>query len=75
MDQEFKDYMIALREMLGLSQAGFATELGVSRPYVSLMETGKRSPSLKILYRLRQKFGYSIDRLVDSVSEASIPDL
>jgi transcriptional regulator with XRE-family HTH domain len=71
----FPDYVKNLRLALNLSQAGFAGELGISRPYVTLMEAGKRSPSMRVLVRLRKKYGFSIDRMVDLVSEDSIPDL
>lgn len=70
----FKNFMCLLRSNLGLNQKEFASELGISRPYVSLMETGSRSPSLKILFLLRKKYGFSIDQMLDIVDERTIPD-
>lgn len=71
----FHEYMKMLRDSLGMKQDELADTLGISRPYISLMETGKRSPSLKVLYRLRKAYGFSLDAMVDRVEESSIPDL
>ena len=40
------------REDLGLNQGAFAKLLGLSSEYISLLEAGKRSPSLQTLRRL-----------------------
>lgn len=46
---------IALRELRkrkGLTQEALALEAGAERTYVSLIERGKNSPSVRMLYRL-----------------------
>ena len=70
----FQDYITQLREILGLGQSAFASKLGLSRPYVSLMENGRRSPSLKVLFTMRRLYGFSIDRFLDTIDGSTIPE-
>jgi transcriptional regulator with XRE-family HTH domain len=48
----------ARREELGLSQAALATG-GISSPYISLVERGRRNPSAKALRSLAPLLGVS----------------
>lgn len=41
-----------LRKQRGLSQETLALDAGVERNYVSLIELGKNSPSIRILFKL-----------------------
>jgi len=41
-----------LREKSGLSQEQLAAQAGVHRTYVSLLERGKKSPTLDVLFRI-----------------------
>lgn len=46
---------VALRELRkrkGLTQESLALEAGAERTYVSLIERGKNSPSVRMIYRL-----------------------
>ncbi|MGJ5819946.1 helix-turn-helix domain-containing protein [Paludibaculum fermentans] len=62
-----KAFGIALREVRtakGLSQEGLADEAGVDRTYVSLMERGIKSPTLRMLIRLAAILGVTAGELV-----------
>lgn len=41
-----------LRKARGFSQEALALEAGVERNYVSLIELGKNSPSIRVLFKL-----------------------
>ena len=52
------------REAHGLSQRGLAKALGVSSAYVSLLEAGKRTPSLDYLEAFASVMGTRVWRLM-----------
>ncbi|MGW7402367.1 helix-turn-helix domain-containing protein [Streptomyces sp. NPDC054833] len=63
-----------LRRAAGLSQADLAGgELSPS--YVSLLEAGKRTPSLDVLAQLAQRLGCDVSELTGGPVEATIGDL
>lgn len=72
---DLRDYFKAIRDAYGYDQAAFAERLGISRSYVACLEVGNRSPSLRVLYKLRVEFGLSIDDLLDKVEESTIPEI
>lgn len=45
------------RKDLGYSLTGFAGKIGVSKSYLSEIENGKRSPSLRLLIVLDKELG------------------
>jgi transcriptional regulator with XRE-family HTH domain len=47
----------ARREALGLTQGSLATKLGINAAYVSLIESGRRKPSLRLVARLADVLG------------------
>jgi transcriptional regulator with XRE-family HTH domain len=53
-----------LRENAGLTQEGFANEVGISRASVSLYETNRREPELDIVIKLADYFDVSVDILI-----------
>ncbi len=65
---------MALREIRtakGLSQEGLAHEAGVDRSYMSLLERGIKSPTLRMVFRLASILGVSAAELV-AKTEAAI---
>ena len=56
-----------LRTVLGLSQEALAFAAGISTPYVSDVENGKRSPGLDVLVALAQALGVSLSELFEGV--------
>jgi len=61
-----------IRESRGLSQAALARLLGVSRPTLSLIETGKRKLGAEELKRLADIFNTSVDVLFDDSKDPQI---
>lgn len=46
---------------VGLSQQKLASKIGISRPQLSLIENGKRNPSLEVLKKIAQELGEPIE--------------
>lgn len=53
------------REVLGWSQERLADECGFDRTYISMLERGKRNPSLINLLKLAKGLGISISKLTE----------
>jgi transcriptional regulator with XRE-family HTH domain len=58
------DNLKRLRTEKGLSQSDIADSLGVSRGFVSLIENGKRNPTLSTITRLASAVGVTSDELL-----------
>lgn len=54
-----------LRQSKGLTQQSLAGN-GISAGYISLIESGKRTPSTEITQRLAERLGVPVDRLTDA---------
>ncbi len=57
----------ALRKELGYSQESLAHDAGLERNYISLLELGKNSASLKTLFKLAPVLGLSVSELLHKV--------
>ena len=55
------------REQLGLSQEKLADKCGFDRTYISMLERGKRNPSLLNLLRVAQGLGASVSELTEVI--------
>jgi len=53
-----------LRRYQGLNQSALAKKLGVSRSYISELESGNRTPSLDLLSRYADIFNIPVSSLV-----------
>ena len=53
-----------LRKEKGLTQVELASLLGVSQGAVSMIERGDRMPSMKVLLKLSEVLGVSIEELI-----------
>jgi transcriptional regulator with XRE-family HTH domain len=62
--------MRQLREKQGYSQEAFADHCGLHRTAVSLIERGKRVPSLTTLLTISGGFGISVSDLLRGVDAA-----
>ena len=51
-ERTFGDVLRELRRRRGLSQEALALEAGIERNYVSLLERGKNSASVRMLFKL-----------------------
>ena len=67
----FKDNLISLRKLSGLSQEELADRIGVSRQTLSKYETGESLPDVEKCKRLADVFGVSLDDLVNYDSRAT----
>ena len=56
-----------LRKKRGLSQEALALESAVERNYVSLLELGRNSASVKVIFRLAPALGVSVAELMGMV--------
>jgi len=55
-----------LRKKLGWSQETLAEKTGVSAPYITQIEVGKRTPSLEIVEKLALAFGVEYKTLFET---------
>ena len=55
------------REKAGLTQDELAFKAHVHRTYVSLLERGKKSPTIDVLFRLCDALGIAASRLIARV--------
>ena len=67
----FRDNLIQLRRMGGLSQEALAEKLEVSRQTLSKWETGESVPDIEKCRRLADIFGVTLDDLVNFEPDGS----
>ena len=67
----FKDNLIALRKMNGLSQEELADKINVSRQTLSKYETGESLPDVEKCKLIADVFEVSLDELVNYDSKAT----
>ena len=60
----FSQTLKLLRRYQGLNQATLAEKLGISRSYISEIESGKRTPSTDLLGRYAEVFNIPLSSLV-----------
>lgn len=61
----FKDNLIELRKLYGMSQDELADRIGVSRQTVSKYETGESLPDIEKCKRIAEVFSVSMDDLIN----------
>jgi transcriptional regulator with XRE-family HTH domain len=67
------DKLRELRKRQGLSQEALAYEAGLERNYISLLELGRNSASVKTIFKLAPALGISVTALMGMVeSKASL---
>lgn len=57
------------RERLHLSQEDLAAEAGLHRTYISLLERGRRTPSLTVIIQLATALELSATKLLDAFEQ------
>ncbi len=64
------------RQELGLTQEDLAGRMEIDRPYVSLIEVGRKQPTLSVLYKLARGLDLSLAELMARVERryAQQPD-
>lgn len=67
-----QDRILTIRKAVRLSQDRFATVMGISRATMSMIETGKRSPSADMLAKIAKYFTVSAYWLLTGRQEPMI---
>ena len=70
----FKEKLVKLRKLKGLTQDELASAVGVSRQAVYKWESGQSYPEVPKLVELKLIFGISIDDLLDENYEVVLPE-
>ena len=66
-EKAFGDVLRELRRRRKLSQEALALEAGIERNYVSLLELGKNSPSIRMLFKLCEVLDIAPSSLIGDV--------
>ncbi|AEB07284.1 helix-turn-helix domain protein [Coriobacterium glomerans PW2] len=67
-DQQIGARIRCLRKKrTGLSQNGFACQIGIDRSYFATIEQGKHSATLQMLARISQGLGVSLQELFEGL--------
>ena len=64
----------SLRKQRKLSQESLAHEAGIERNYVSLLELGRSSASIKMLFKIAPVLGVTVSELVNQVEILLLAD-
>ncbi len=68
--QRFGEKLRTLRTRRGMTLRELAAQLGYNaHVYLSLVETGKKKPSLELVMKVAKLFNISADRLLDDALE------
>ena len=70
----FKEKLVKLRKLNGLTQDEFASAVGVSRQAVYKWESGQSYPEVSKLLEMKVIFNISIDDLLDDNYEVIVPE-
>ena len=54
-----------LRQSQGYTQTSFAEVIGISRNHYSQIESGDKSPSMKVALKIKQTLGYQGDDIFE----------
>ena len=65
LQQKLAEAIRSLRLEKGMTQERFAEELSLSKNQLQNIERMRSYPSLRLLERLHEKYGFSVDRAMD----------
>jgi len=68
-DELFGQVLRQFRRERGLSQEDLAFESGYHRTYISLLERGKKSPSLKTIFQLAIALNIQPSEIIDRIQK------
>ena len=63
------DRILTIRKKIGCTQADFAKELGLTKNYISLIETGKRAPASSTIKTICKTYNVNEDWLLTGEGE------
>ena len=55
------------RKTLGISKVDFCVAVGISRPYLDQIESGKANSTLEILFKLAPALGMTVSELLEGI--------
>lgn len=55
------------RRDLGISKVDFCVAVGISRPYLDQIESGKANSTLEILFKLAPALGMTVSELLEGI--------
>lgn len=64
----FAQILSDIRKEKGLSQETLAEKAGLDRTYISMLERGKRQPTLETLFKLSEALGISPVSFIDKIN-------
>lgn len=62
----------AKRELLGMNQKDLANKVGVQPPSIAMYESGRRTPSLDVLFKLATELGTTTDNLLGATDKQGV---
>ena len=62
------------RQQAGLSQDELADRMDMSTPYISMLESGKRYPSIEMLIRIAFALGVRPGTMLDMIADRYLAD-
>ncbi|HMM19447.1 MAG TPA: helix-turn-helix transcriptional regulator [Selenomonadales bacterium] len=68
-DKKFGLALRKLRTAKCVSQEEFAARIDVHRTYISQLERGLKSPSLRVLSKIARELGISLARLMEHIEK------
>ena len=71
--KSFGKVLKQLRQDCGLSQEELGFASGYHRTYISLLERGEKSPSLRTIFRLAQALKVEPSEMVERVQSGRVP--
>jgi len=72
--EQFGKVLRVHREKAGLSQESLAGETGLDRTYISLLERGKRAPTIYTIFQLSEKLKIKPSSMVAEVESIYLTD-
>jgi len=68
-DKKFGQVLKKLRTAKGISQEDFALNIGLHRTYISQLERGLKSPSLRTINKICQELGISLAQFMEHLEQ------
>ncbi len=72
LDQPFGDAIRVRRKQLGLSQEALSFKAGLHRNYISDIERGLKSPSLRVIVKLAEALDLTVSALIQMTEEEAV---
>ena len=71
-DQAFAEVLKRLRKKKSVSQEAFGFEIGLHRTYISQLERGIKSPTLKTIYKISRALEINLRDLMAMIEQEMV---